>query len=79
MRLERGARSDLQKLLAETGHSLTIDDIEDVFTLNELWRKIRCPESPVDLELTVLPVCVGNVVFHPLTLGVLLWLEECRR
>ena len=76
MQLNRLARDTVEKLLAETGHTLTAGDFAQVFTLNALADRISHPHHAEDIDLVEMPRAVGGVVLRPLSLGAWQWLDK---
>lgn len=69
------AKQEAQRLLRETGHSLTIDDFDDINKLDELCRAIT--ESDVcNADILDMPVCVGGVELRQPSIGVLEWYND---
>ena len=66
------AKQELQSLLTETNHSLSIEDFDDITRLNELCLAITDNKSP-DNDIIDMPVCIGGYQLKQPTIGVLEW------
>ena len=60
-----------------TGHSLTLDDFDDIQELDELAKKITDPADGIDSPLTQHVVYVRGVPVYPLTLAHLTYIDCC--
>jgi len=76
MQLNRLARDTVEKLLAETGHTLSVGDFGHIHTLHVLAERVSHPYKAADIDLVEMPRAVGGVLLHPLTLGAWQWLEQ---
>jgi len=75
MQLNRLARDTVEKLLAETGHALSVSDFGHIHTLHVLAERVSHPYKAADIDLVEMPRAVGGVLLHPLSLGAWQWLE----
>jgi len=69
------AKQEVQKLLRETKHSLTIDDFDDLEKLNELCNAITSPKSEVN-NIINMPVCIGGVAIRQPSIGAWEWYND---
>jgi len=66
------AKTELQKLIAETNHRLTVEDFDDVDKLNKLCNAITNNDDPVN-DIVDMPVCIGGYELKQPSVGVLEW------
>lgn len=70
------AKLDVKRLLEETGHALTVDDIDDVVELNRLGEEMAHPARSERFDPVGIPERVGNCMLYPPTVGVIEWLSD---
>ena len=70
-------KKKLNELIADSGHVLHVDDLDDVLELDQLAAKVSDPQNGIDSPLTHHAVYVRGVPVYPLTLAHLSFLDEC--
>lgn len=70
------ALEKLAELLKQTGHSLTLDDLDAVARVNELAQAVSGCEDPDEQSLINHPVPCGNVTLRKPSAGKLFWFGE---
>jgi len=66
----------VDELLRQTGHTLTVLDIDDILILNAACEKYLHPGSSSDVRMFAGPVQCGSVTLYPLTYSASAWLDE---
>jgi len=74
--LHRMTREALEKLLAESGHQLSLSDHKNIAALDALARRVADPEDDYEKSLLAAPVFAGDTPLYPITMGAALWIEE---
>jgi len=69
------AKQELQNLLTETNHSLSVDDFDDITRLNELCLAITDNKSPEN-DILDMPVVIGGYQLKQPSIGVLEWYNK---
>lgn len=66
----------VKKLLTETGHVLSLNDVPAIAALDRVAARIEQPDEPEERDILSLPVRAGNVLLYKLSLGAAAWIEE---
>jgi len=69
------AKQELERLLSQTNHSLSLADFDDVNRLNDLCNAITDDKEPVN-DIIDMPVVVGGYHLKQPTIGVLEWYND---
>ena len=75
MKLHKKTQIEVQKLLDETGHTLSLEDIDDILTLDELSKRVT-GESGEYANIYRWPIRVGSMLLRPLTLSKITWYNQ---
>jgi len=78
MELHTKTQIEVQNLLNDSGHVLTLADIPDILELDQLAQKVT-GDSGDYADLYKWPVKCGNLLFRPMTLGKLAWYNSRAR
>ena len=70
------AKREIEKLLSQTGHNLSIDDFKFLKNLNEAADCVTNPASE-DGIYPCLPVRLGGHLFVPPTISIIQWYSHC--
>lgn len=74
--MNKMAQLSVEKMLAETGHVLTVADFDDLAALHRAAQAVTNPDDEDESSLWAAPHQVGNILLYPLTLGVAVWMSE---
>jgi len=74
--LNQMAKQDLQKLLQETNHALSLTDVEKIMCLATLADKVSNPDVIIGKWKSSFPVICGGHVLEPMTIGKGIWIDE---
>ena len=69
------AKQEIERLQAQTNHSLTIDDFDDIEKMNELCDAITSKEAPHN-DIVDMPVVLGCYELKQPSIGVLEWYND---
>lgn len=72
MQLHKKTQIEVQKILDETGHALTLDDVADIVAINAIANRITSTTGAFS-ELYKWPTLCGNLLLRPLSLGKIAW------
>ena len=68
-------KAEVEQLLRETGHALTIADLPDILRMDALCEAFTRRED-CDQDFIRRPVAVGKTMLHPLTMEAVVWLQD---
>jgi len=75
-KLQLKTQKEVQGLLTETGHVLTLDDIPDILELDEYARRVTSKGGDYS-DVYSWPILCGSLILRPLTLGKMAWFNQC--
>ena len=72
------ARQTIQPIVEATGHTITLDDFDDISALNQVACKVMSPNDPraFRLLMRVVPVAGTDITLHPATISRVLWIHQ---
>lgn len=70
------AKLDVKKLLDETNHALTVEDVDDIVELNRLGELVTNPAGEHNLLALSMPIECGGYMFWRPSAGMIRWIRD---